>query len=697
MRSRFELSIALKYLIPRRKQLSVSLIALLSVAVISLVVWLVLVFLSVTEGIERNWLQKLTVLNAPLRITPTQYYLSSYYYQVDEVSAHSQYSLKTIAEKAQSSATDPYIPSEDDELPTHFPQPDLASDGSLKDPVKGLFALLDKLKENQPTLTYQDFEISGALMRLQLLRRSDQARSEESQGYLTQVCYLASLPDQSPGFSSLLIPPTVKDLNHLLYLASHSTDLCRQDAPALALKADKSTACARIHKLLENVKIHQLKSRYPFWQIPSTLLPEKQIFKGQAHLRNGNLSRIEIPTEKTSPSSGEKNIQVWKEGSELILEDSSGLKERVSIYTPILVTGTLPLYVEGALTDNLQFKIATQLQGVALKGHIDLEGLEIAEADFFSKSGPTTPWFLPYPAQGIDPVQHKAALPVNEEKETGVLLAKSFSDSGVMIGDRGYLCYSSATSSSLQEHRMPIFVSGFYDPGILSIGNKPILVPPFVTQAINSSSSSFNLDKMQSNGILVWFHDLSRAEQIKNQMLRALSEKGLEKYWKVTTFREYDFAKDLLEQFQSDKYLFAIVGIIILVVACCNIISMLVLLVNDKKREIGILQAMGASRLSIASIFGVCGIAMGVLSSIIGTAAALITLQHIDTIVQLLSYFQGHEAFNSTFFGKSLPSQLSNNAVTFILFTTPLISLLAGLVPAIKACRLRPTETLRAE
>jgi lipoprotein-releasing system permease protein len=172
---------------------------------------------------------------------------------------------------------------------------------------------------------------------------------------------------------------------------------------------------------------------------------------------------------------------------------------------------------------------------------------------------------------------------------------------------------------------------------------------------------------------------------------------GLAPYWKITTFQNYDFAKDLLEQFQSDKYLFAIVGIIILVVACCNIVSMLVLLVNDKKREIGILEAMGATRLSIAAIFGLCGIAMGVLSSVIGTLAALFTLEHIDSIVGLLSYFQGHDTFNTAFFGKSLPGELSGNAVTFILIATPLISLLAGLVPAIKACRLQPTEILRAE
>src|SRR5215467_8570831 len=104
----FELSVALKYLIPRKKQLSVSLIALLSVLVISLVVWLVLVFLSVTEGIERGWLQKLTSLNAPLRITPTSDYYASYYYKADAISARSEYTCNNIAEKKGAGFSDPY-------------------------------------------------------------------------------------------------------------------------------------------------------------------------------------------------------------------------------------------------------------------------------------------------------------------------------------------------------------------------------------------------------------------------------------------------------------------------------------------------------------------------------------------------------------------------------------------------------------
>lgn len=689
----FEISVALKYLIPRRKQLSVSLIALLSVTVISLVVWLVLVFLSVTEGIERGWLHKLTTLNAPLRITPTPYYYSSYYYQIDSVSSKSQFALKNIAEKAQSTNADPYNPQEDEGLPVHFPQPDLNERHTLKDPVKELVTILGQLKQKRSDLAFQDFEISGALMRLQLLRPGSGTRAEENQGYLTQVSYLASLPDKCPDLSSLLLLPTEKDLNHLLYLAAHSTEFSRQDTPALSLKTSKETANSRIHHLLQNVKIHQLKPHLAFWQLPFELLPENKSLLGVPQFRSGKLSRIDIPIEPDKTAAVDKRVRVWKEDNCLCLEDGQGRKQRLPIQTPLLIDGQIRFKVlktsQSKENEPLLFTVSSSLQGIPLHGEVGLQGLEIDKAESLKNTN-DAPWFTAHTAAA-------PLLPINQEKETGVLLAKGFLENGVMIGDRGYLSYSSTTSSSVQEHRLPIFVSGFYDPGILSIGNKCILVPPFVTRTINASSSSFNLDKTQSNGFLVWFKDLQKAEDVKNEILTALAAQGLDRYWKVTTFRQYDFAKDLMQQFQSDKYLFALVGIIILIVACCNIISLLVLLVNDKRREIGILQAIGASKFSIAAIFGTCGVAMGILSSIIGTAAALFTLHHIDSIVQLLSFIQGHEAFNTAFFGKSLPSELSHDAVLFILITTPLLSLLAGLVPAIKACRLQPSAILRSE
>src|SRR3989304_8262728 len=102
----FELKIALKYLLLNKKRVSSSIITWISIFVISIVVWLILVFLSVTNGIEKNWISKLTSLNAPTRITPTSDYYSSYYYLADTISSNSDYSTKTIKEKYLSEKSD---------------------------------------------------------------------------------------------------------------------------------------------------------------------------------------------------------------------------------------------------------------------------------------------------------------------------------------------------------------------------------------------------------------------------------------------------------------------------------------------------------------------------------------------------------------------------------------------------------------
>ena len=124
---------------------------------------------------------------------------------------------------------------------------------------------------------------------------------------------------------------------------------------------------------------------------------------------------------------------------------------------------------------------------------------------------------------------------------------------------------------------------------------------------------------------------------------------------------------------------------------------MLIIMVNDKKMEIGIMRAMGASALSIAVIFGLCGFMMGMIGSFIGISLAVITLKNIDLIVNLLSSLQGHNAFNPIYYGDSLPNEISFEALAFVVLVTGLLSLLAGIVPAVKASLLKPSAILRSE
>src|SRR5690606_35255447 len=122
------------------RQLSVSIISLISILVISLVVWLIVVFFSVTNGLEKGWIEKLTALTAPVRITPKDAYYQSYYYLIDSISANSDYTSKTIKEKLITSETNPYDSTIDEELPSFFAVPDLNEDGSLKDLIKEAYS-----------------------------------------------------------------------------------------------------------------------------------------------------------------------------------------------------------------------------------------------------------------------------------------------------------------------------------------------------------------------------------------------------------------------------------------------------------------------------------------------------------------------------------------------------------------------------
>lgn len=688
----FEFSIVKKYLVPKRKQLSVSLIATMSVLVITLVVWLLFLFLSITEGIEKNWLHRLTALNAPIRILPKEEYYGSYYYQIDSLANASNYSLKSIRDKLLSTDGDPYNPEVDEEIPPYWPQPEFDRDGKLINPVKGLFSAINEIKDQDPALYASDYEVTGAMLRLRLIRNLS---NSDDQSFLTQVSYVSTLPEDWTALHSLLEKPTADDINHLLYLADGYATPSVSEAPGMEKTTSTSTFAERISSILNYVQIDSFRTKKS-WRCPSNLLPKNTPFKVAVLRQNGSILGIMLGKE----AHGALSHWLQRTDNGLILYESTPSESStLSLYTPILIDDSV--YFKGnfrqqsikealSLSD-LQVEVKGSIQGHEVQGMVSWDGLSIEKCTidhhFSSQPSLSPPWYCTY----INGSQKISLDP------SGVILPKNFRENGVKLGDQGFLSYGSFATSSLQEQRVPVTVHGFYDPGLMAVGTRPILANPELVQMINQSSHALALDPMLANGIQVWVSDLGKTREIAHNLNLKLEEQGLSKYWDVKTFYEYDFAKDLMSQFQSDRYLFTLIGLIILVVACTNIISFLLLLVHAKKKEIGILQALGASKKSIALIFGLAGGIVGILSCILGAIIGFVTLQNLEGLVHFLSFLQGQEALNPAFYGNSLPKTPSQSALALILIATPLISLLAGLIPAIKACKLLPAKILRSE
>ncbi len=697
----YELSVALKYLTPRWRQLSVSIISMISILVIALVVWLIVVFFSVTNGLEKNWIQKLIALTAPVRVTPTLAYYESFYYLIDGISGGSDYTLKTIGEKLQAQRTDPYDPEADEEPPAIWPKPDRLPNGELKDPVKIAFAEIGKLP-GVPGLAAHDYEMTVSNLRLRLLRTAPD--NAKTQAFLTQATYLGSLDPDNPALSRAILKTTPSDLSNLLDMVAIGSDNIQEDTPESIVSLNPESSRNKLKAFFAGVSIEQLKTASAGWPIARHLLPQAgklsvgivmhgnrvvRVIVPSAAWQVGHL--IKQPTEKPYQRLA-GTLEFTEQG---ILLDGNELP----IHTPIVAAGDIAFparLVETSLEKahsarDLHFAIHLPLQGVSIAGEVPYRHLQIAKAEV-QKDFATVPELSPlWFHQQTD----RFVLPQDQTIGEGILLPKTFREAGILLGDRGYLSYYTPTASAVQEQRIPVFVAGFYDPGIIPIGGKFVLANHAVTALIRSSHNQE--DTNLSNGINIRMANVDQAGEVKHQLQKAFEEAGIAPYWKVETYREFEFTRDLIQQLRSDKNLFTLISTVIIIVACSNIISMLIILVNDKKLEIGILRSMGATSYSIAFIFGFCGVVMGVIGSLIGTFAAVLTLRHLDVLVHFLSSLQGYNAFNPIYYGESLPNEVSFEALLFVIAVTAGISLLAGIVPAVKACLVRPSTILRSE
>ncbi len=632
----FELSVAAKYLLPKWRQLSSSIISLISCLVIGLVVWLILVFFSVTNGLETMWVEKLITLSAPIRITPTDSYSKSWYYQIDAISSNSDYQAKSLSEKLQADETDPYEASIDEEIPGSWPAPLLDSQGEKVDLVKELFATIDEQKELFP-FQVSTYEGSQAQLKLKSERLTPSDGSlptgqfEERDLEFSQIATILSLDPENALLDRTLLPIKPHDIGNLKKLTKERK---LQEA------------------LNESVTVTYETPPYG-WVIPPTLYPKEGKLLATPISSRGDVERYLL---KETPLAQEIEI---KQNIQLIAEGQ----------IPVAVTGN---------------EISFTVQGVKFQGAADPSTLQVAS--FETLLSDNLPW--------IHKNEEGFQLPYYAGLGDGILLPKGFRDQGAKLGDRGVITYESPSMTVNQRTEIPIFVAGFYDQGIMALGGKFLIAPREIASYVRTQTGADLVP--ESNGVHLRFENFERADELKASLTSALRKRGLDRYFLVESYRDFDYIRPFLQELQSQKNLFTILAAIIIMVACSNIISMLIILVNDKRHEIGILRSMGASTLSIASIFGFAGLMMGLIGSLIGVAAAIFTLDHISWILGLLSQLQGHPAFGALFFGDHLPSSLSFEALRFVIIATSITSLLSGLVPAIKACLVKPAITLRS-
>ena len=148
--------------------------------------------------------------------------------------------------------------------------------------------------------------------------------------------------------------------------------------------------------------------------------------------------------------------------------------------------------------------------------------------------------------------------------------------------------------------------------------------------------------------------------------------------------------RNLFAALQLEKLALFVIVTIIVLVAGFAIIGHLVLLVSEKRKEVGILKAMGATSASVGSVFLVVGMLIGVVGTVTGSAFGLLLIWVQNTYK--LIRFAG-----DVYQIDHLPMKLTGSDFALIVGATLAIAFLATLSPARRAASLDPVDVLRYE
>lgn len=199
------------------------------------------------------------------------------------------------------------------------------------------------------------------------------------------------------------------------------------------------------------------------------------------------------------------------------------------------------------------------------------------------------------------------------------------------------------------------------------------------------------------SGLRLKLDDLFDAPQIGamlSERLNSNSAVNNQYYVSDWTMQHANFFKAV----QMEKRVMFIILTLIVAVAAFNIVSTLVMAVTDKRADIAIMRTLGASPVSILSIFIVQGALIGLVGTLLGAVFGVLVALNISSIIPFIeNLFHVQFLSKEVYAISELPSDLIWSDVWLIVLMSFSLSLLATLYPSWRASKINPAEALRYE
>ncbi len=225
--------------------------------------------------------------------------------------------------------------------------------------------------------------------------------------------------------------------------------------------------------------------------------------------------------------------------------------------------------------------------------------------------------------------------------------------------------------------------------------------------------SGISQAQMSDFDALYSFVDLDTAELLKNQqgvdgvhckltdpdLAKAVGERIEEmSNREYHTLTWYESQQAFFEALQQEKVVMFIILVFIILVAAFNITSTLIMVVMEKRRDIGILRTIGVSGAQILRLFILEGFYIGMVGTFVGVVAGTALAYNLNFVAGIIAKLLGVELFNTLIYGfDGIPVAVMWSDVAWITLSAVILTFLSTLYPAWSASRLDPVDALRYE
>ena len=227
--------------------------------------------------------------------------------------------------------------------------------------------------------------------------------------------------------------------------------------------------------------------------------------------------------------------------------------------------------------------------------------------------------------------------------------------------------------------------------GIFSLG-APEMDESFVYLNIKNASKLLRMNN-SVHGIRVRYSDLFMAPtEIYKDLFRIQNSLNINVGADDWT-RSYG---TLFKAIKNEKFLISLLLTFIVLVAIFNVVSMLVMIINEKRAQIAVLVTLGGTRRFIQKIFIYFGSLIGIFGTLSGLLVGLLITYNLGSIIGLLEYTFGVK-FLEVYFIDYFPVDIRPAWIFFICTGSLLLTIISSIYPATIASKVEPAEVLKYE